>query len=90
MKMRLNHINSPLYHPSQFTVVVRAIPWIDQESYSDTLTKFFTDFYASSYLSHQMVYEKSAIQKLMVSINLKVDVRFIFYVDMFMLVLCLE
>ncbi|KAG6434712.1 hypothetical protein SASPL_106353 [Salvia splendens] len=65
MKMRLNHINSPLYHPSQFTVVVRAIPWIDQESYSDTLARFFTDFYASSYLSHQMVYEKSAIQKLM-------------------------
>ncbi|KAG6438068.1 hypothetical protein SASPL_103002 [Salvia splendens] len=46
-------------------IVVRAIPWIDQESYSDTLARFFTDFYASSYLSHQMVYERSAIQKLM-------------------------
>ncbi|KAH6776364.1 GDSL-like lipase/acylhydrolase superfamily protein [Perilla frutescens var. hirtella] len=65
MKMRLNHINAPLYYPSQFTVVVRAIPWVDQESYSDTLAKFFTDFYASSYLSHQMVYETGAVQKLM-------------------------
>ncbi|XP_047963520.1 CSC1-like protein RXW8 [Salvia hispanica] len=65
MKMRLNHINSPLHCASQFTVVVRAIPWIDQESYSDTLTRFFTDLYSTSYLSHQMVYEKSAIQKLM-------------------------
>lgn len=70
MKMRLSHINAPLYHPSQFTVVVRAIPWVDQESYSETLGKFFTDFYASSYLSHQMVYETSAVQKLMVRLNI--------------------
>lgn len=73
--MRLNHINSPLYRPSQFTVVVRAIPWAEQESYSDTLAKFFTDFYASSYLSHQMVYEKSAIQKFMVCIGSIFDNR---------------
>ncbi|GKV33465.1 hypothetical protein SLEP1_g41982 [Rubroshorea leprosula] len=32
---------------------------------SETVQKFFTNYYASSYLSHQMVYRASKVQKLM-------------------------
>lgn len=67
-KMRLSHITASLYYPSHFTVIVRAIPWTREESYSDSVIKFFTDYYASSYLSQQMVYQSGAVQKLMVSI----------------------
>ncbi|KAL8045327.1 hypothetical protein ABFX02_08G106200 [Erythranthe guttata] len=64
-KMRLTHITASHSYPSHFTVIVRAIPWAEEESYNDTLTKFFTDYYASSYLSNQMVYQSGAVQKLM-------------------------
>ncbi|KAI3465221.1 hypothetical protein Pfo_021884 [Paulownia fortunei] len=64
-KMRLAHITASHSYPSHFTVIVRAIPWVQEESYNDTVTKFFTDFYASSYLSHQMVYQSGTVQKLM-------------------------
>ncbi|KAL0352230.1 UNVERIFIED_CONTAM: CSC1-like protein RXW8 [Sesamum calycinum] len=64
-KIRLAHIAASVSHPSYFTVIVRGIPWVQDESYSDTVAKFFTDFYASSYLSHQMVYQTGAVQKLM-------------------------
>ncbi|CAA0843336.1 CSC1-like protein RXW8 [Striga hermonthica] len=64
-KMRLAHITASHSNPSHFTVIVRAIPWVHEESYSDTVTKFFTDFYSSSYLSHQMIYHSGAVQKLM-------------------------
>ncbi|KAL3655282.1 hypothetical protein CASFOL_001068 [Castilleja foliolosa] len=64
-KMRLTHITASHSHPSHFTVIVRAIPWVKEESYNDTLTKFFTDFYSSSYLSHQMIHHSGTVQKLM-------------------------
>ncbi|KAL3840515.1 hypothetical protein ACJIZ3_025106 [Penstemon smallii] len=64
-KMRVAHISASLAYPSHFTVIVRAIPWVEEDSYSDTVTKFFTSFYAPSYLSHQMVYRSGTIQKLM-------------------------
>ncbi|XP_020549599.1 CSC1-like protein RXW8 [Sesamum indicum] len=64
-KIRLAHIAASVSHPSYFTVIVRGIPWVQDESYSDTVAKFFTEFYASSYLSHQMVYQSGAVQKLM-------------------------
>ncbi|XP_051139430.1 CSC1-like protein RXW8 isoform X2 [Andrographis paniculata] len=63
-KMRLAHIANSLSHPSHLTVIVRAIPWNQEGSYSGTLTKFFTEFYPSSYLSHQMVYHSGSVQKL--------------------------
>lgn len=56
--------------PSQFTVLIRAIPWSPEQSYSDTLSKFFTNYYSSSYLSHQMVYHNGIIQRLLVCILL--------------------
>ncbi|KAL3812305.1 hypothetical protein ACJIZ3_013573 [Penstemon smallii] len=64
-KMRVAHIAASVSYPSHFTVVVRAIPWVEEDSYSDTVTKFFSNFYASSYLSHQMVYNFGSVQKLM-------------------------
>ncbi|KAI3925558.1 hypothetical protein MKW92_027537 [Papaver armeniacum] len=52
-------------NPSHFTVLVRSIPWSPGKTYSDTVTDFFTNYYASSYLSHQMVYRSGTVQKLM-------------------------
>lgn len=66
--MRLAHIADSFSCPSHFTVIVRAIPWVDGGSYSDTIAKFFNAFYPSFYLSHQMVYHSGAIRKLMVRI----------------------
>ncbi|XP_050365786.1 CSC1-like protein RXW8 [Argentina anserina] len=64
-KMRLAHISGSPLNPSHFTIVVRAIPWYQEESYSDSVKKFFTRNYESSYLSHQMVYRSGKVQKLM-------------------------
>ncbi|ESQ29570.1 hypothetical protein EUTSA_v10023298mg [Eutrema salsugineum] len=64
-KMRLGHITGSATKPSQFTVLIRAIPWSPDQSYSDTLSKYFTNYYSSSYLSHQMVYHNGIIQRLL-------------------------
>ncbi|EOA33300.1 hypothetical protein CARUB_v10019848mg [Capsella rubella] len=64
-KMRLAHITGSASKPSQFTVLIRAIPWSPEQSYSDTLSKFFTNYYSSSYVSHQMVYHNGIIQRLL-------------------------
>ncbi|OAP14097.1 RXW8 [Arabidopsis thaliana] len=64
-KMRLGHITGCASKPSQFTVLIRAIPWSSEQSYSDTLSKFFTNYYSSSYVSHQMVYHNGIIQRLL-------------------------
>lgn len=63
--MRLAHISESPLNPSHFAVLVRSIPWSSEESYSDAVNKFFTRYYASSYLSHQMVYRSGTVQKLM-------------------------
>ncbi|XP_009619283.1 hyperosmolality-gated Ca2+ permeable channel 2.1-like [Nicotiana tabacum] len=63
-RMRLAYFTSSVSNPSYFTVLVRAIPWSREESYSGTVTRFFTNFYASSYLSHQIVYRSGSVQKL--------------------------
>ncbi|GAA0152779.1 hypothetical protein LIER_11174 [Lithospermum erythrorhizon] len=65
MKMRLVNVTTSLSAPSYFTVLVRGIPWSREYSYSDTVYKFFTNYYATSYLSHQMVYHSDAVRKLM-------------------------
>uniref|UniRef100_A0A2C9VZZ0 CSC1-like protein RXW8 n=1 Tax=Manihot esculenta TaxID=3983 RepID=A0A2C9VZZ0_MANES len=64
-EMRLAHITKAPLNPSHFTILVRSIPWTPHESYSDSVKKFFTNYYASSYLSHQMVYQRGILQKLM-------------------------
>ncbi|XP_052189707.1 CSC1-like protein RXW8 isoform X2 [Diospyros lotus] len=64
-KKRLVHITGLSRNPSHFTVVVRGIPWSPKESYSVSVRNFFGKYYASSYLSHQMVYRSGIVQKLM-------------------------
>lgn len=66
--MRLGYITSSASNPSYFTILVRGIPHSRDESYSDSVTKFFTNYYAPSYLSHQILYRSGAVQKLVVSI----------------------
>ncbi|KAL2471510.1 CSC1-like protein RXW8 [Abeliophyllum distichum] len=63
-KMRLAYITASHSHPSHFTVLVRAIPWSREESYSVRVAKFFTDYYSSSYLSHQMIYQSGAVPEI--------------------------
>lgn len=65
-KMRLAHITKSPPNPSHFTILVRSIPYLVGESYSNSVKKFFTNYYASSYLSHQIVYRCGLVQKLMV------------------------
>ncbi|XP_020530029.1 CSC1-like protein RXW8 isoform X2 [Amborella trichopoda] len=64
-KMRLAHLIGSPPNPSHFTVLVRAIPKSDSESFSDSVKNFFTNYHSSSYLSHQMVFKTGKIQKLM-------------------------
>ncbi|XP_050251360.1 CSC1-like protein RXW8 isoform X2 [Quercus robur] len=64
-QMRLAHITGSPTNPSHFTVLVRALPWSSEESYSDSVKRFFTNYHASNYLSHQMVYRSGRVQKLM-------------------------
>ncbi|KAL3321941.1 hypothetical protein AABB24_039522 [Solanum stoloniferum] len=64
-KKRLAYFSSSLSRPSYFTVLVRSIPKSKEESYSQTLEKFFMNYYASSYLSHQIVYRTGYVQKLL-------------------------
>lgn len=64
-KLRLAHIAESPKSLSRFTVLVRGIPTSsEEESYGDTLTKFFANYYSSSYISHQMVHRSSRVQKL--------------------------
>ncbi|TMW97221.1 hypothetical protein EJD97_005955 [Solanum chilense] len=64
-KKRLAYFSSSLSRPCYFTVLVRSIPKSKEESYSQTLEKFFMNYYASSYLSHQIVYRSGYVQKLL-------------------------
>ncbi|EXC22422.1 putative membrane protein [Morus notabilis] len=64
-KMRLAHITESPPNPSHFTVLVRAIPWSAEDTYSNSVKKFFMKYHESSYLFHQMVHRAGTIQKLM-------------------------
>ncbi|KAL5729015.1 CSC1-like protein rxw8 [Ranunculus cassubicifolius] len=63
-RMRLAHITRSGCNPSHFAILVRSIPR-SEESYSDSVRKFFTNYHAATYLSHQMIYKCGAVQKLM-------------------------
>ncbi|KAK7383270.1 hypothetical protein VNO78_28944 [Psophocarpus tetragonolobus] len=62
--LRLLHIIGSPPNPSHFTILVRSIPWSSEESYCETLKKFFSYYHASTYLSHQMIYKSGTVQKL--------------------------
>ncbi|KAF3447485.1 hypothetical protein FNV43_RR12671 [Rhamnella rubrinervis] len=64
-KMRLIHLTESPPNPSHFTVLVRAIPWSPEESYSNLVEKFFMNYHALGYLSHKMVHRSGTVQKLM-------------------------
>ncbi|GMN35923.1 hypothetical protein TIFTF001_005617 [Ficus carica] len=64
-KMRLAHITESPPNPSHFTVLVRAIPWSADETYSNSVKNFFMKYHESGYLFHQMVHRAGTIQKLM-------------------------
>ncbi|KAI7728265.1 hypothetical protein M8C21_020907 [Ambrosia artemisiifolia] len=64
-RMRAEQVQRFPTRPSNFTVVVRGVPWSSVESYSESVGKFFSNYYASSYISHQIVYRFGAVQQLM-------------------------
>ncbi|XP_039042573.1 CSC1-like protein RXW8 [Hibiscus syriacus] len=63
-QLRLAHITGSPPNPSHFTVLVRGVPASPDNSYSATVEQFFSTYYAESYLSHQIVYGTSTIDKL--------------------------
>ena len=69
--LRLIHIIGSPPNPSQFAILVRGIPWSPEDSYCDTVKKFFSYYHESSYLSHQIVYKSGAVQKLKVCLFFK-------------------
>lgn len=64
-KMRMLYLTEPSTKPSYFTVLVRSVPWSIEDSYNDSVKKFFTKYHPSSYLSHQMIYNFGTMRKLM-------------------------
>ncbi|KAL2898493.1 CSC1-like protein RXW8 [Bienertia sinuspersici] len=76
IRKRLAYIKGSAQDLSQFAVLVRGIPWSAEESYSTTLKNYFTKYYPSSYLSHQMVYHHGKIEKLMRSVREMYDVLY--------------
>ncbi|XP_057424132.1 CSC1-like protein RXW8 isoform X2 [Lotus japonicus] len=62
--LRLLHIIGSPPNPSHFSILVRSIPWSSEESYCETVKKFFSYYHASTYLSHQMIYKSGTVQKL--------------------------
>lgn len=69
IRRRLAYIKGSAQDLSQFAVLVRGIPWSAEESYSTTLKNYFTKYFPSSYLSHQMVYHSGKIEKLMKNVK---------------------
>uniref|UniRef100_A0A7N1A999 CSC1-like protein RXW8 n=1 Tax=Kalanchoe fedtschenkoi TaxID=63787 RepID=A0A7N1A999_KALFE len=63
--LRLAYISRVPANPSHFTVFVRSIPSFMQDSYTDSVKKYFMKYYASSYLSHQMVHRCGKVHKLL-------------------------
>ncbi|XP_058781137.1 CSC1-like protein RXW8 isoform X2 [Vicia villosa] len=60
----LVHITGLPPKPSQFTILVRGIPWSPDDSYCEAVKKFFTYYHPSTYLSHQIVYKCGAVEKI--------------------------
>ncbi|KAL9225665.1 hypothetical protein vseg_001561 [Gypsophila vaccaria] len=76
IRKRLAYIKGSAQDLSQFAVLVRGIPWSAEESYSTSLKNYFTKYYPSTYVSHQMVYHCGKIQKLMKDVKEMYDVLY--------------
>ncbi|KAI3504916.1 hypothetical protein L1887_26702 [Cichorium endivia] len=64
-RMRLEQVNRFPMRPSNFTVLVRGIPWSPVESYNESVGRFFSNYYPSTYIAHQVVYRFGAVQQIM-------------------------
>ncbi|KAL4372359.1 hypothetical protein HN51_017481 [Arachis hypogaea] len=62
--LRTLHIIGAPPSPSLFTILVRSVPWSPEESYCETVKKFFSSYHASTYLSHQIIYKCGTVQKM--------------------------
>ncbi|MED6198188.1 hypothetical protein PIB30_063692 [Stylosanthes scabra] len=62
--LRILHITGAPPSPSLFTILVRSVPWSPEESYCETVKKFFSTYHASTYLSHQIIYKCGTVQKM--------------------------
>ncbi|KAI5443969.1 hypothetical protein KIW84_012556 [Lathyrus oleraceus] len=60
----LGHVTGLPPKPSQFTILVRGIPWSSEDSYCEAVKKFFTYYHPTTYLSHQIVYKCGAVEKI--------------------------
>ncbi|KAL1214188.1 CSC1-like protein [Cardamine amara subsp. amara] len=63
---RLAYISESASKPSHFTILIRAVPQSPEQSYSDTVSKYFTNYYAPSYVSHLMIYRDGIVQRILV------------------------
>ncbi|ONI19173.1 hypothetical protein PRUPE_3G263100 [Prunus persica] len=61
---RIAHYYSSKPQPHQFTILVRGIPVSSGSSCSETVEKFFTEYYPSTYLSHSVVRRTNKLQRL--------------------------
>ncbi|CAL9084607.1 unnamed protein product [Musa textilis] len=64
-QMKLAHVTGSPPNPSHFTILVRAIPKSTEESLTDIIRNFFTNYHGSSYLSHQIISRTGRFQKFM-------------------------
>ncbi|KAJ0962647.1 hypothetical protein J5N97_027769 [Dioscorea zingiberensis] len=62
--MRLQFLESEKRRPDQFTVLVRNVPPDPDESVSELVEHFFLVNHPDHYLTHQVVYNANALQKL--------------------------
>lgn len=65
-KKRIHYLYSSQPEPSQFTVLVRAIPKPSQQTYSEQVDDFFRTYYPDTYLLQRSVYANAKWQKLLV------------------------
>ncbi|XP_008230810.1 PREDICTED: CSC1-like protein HYP1 isoform X1 [Prunus mume] len=61
---RYAHYYSSKPQPHQFTILVRGIPVSSGSSCSETVERFFTEYYPSTYLSHAVVRRTNELQRL--------------------------
>ncbi|XP_050379817.1 CSC1-like protein HYP1 [Argentina anserina] len=61
---RIAHFYSSKPQPNQFTILVRGIPVPSGSGCSDTVDKFFSEYYSSTYLSHTVVRRTSKLERL--------------------------
>ncbi|XP_034206706.1 CSC1-like protein HYP1 isoform X2 [Prunus dulcis] len=61
---RYAHYYSSKPQPHQFTILVRGIPVSSGSSCSETVERFFTEYYPSTYLSHAVLRRTNELQRL--------------------------